>query len=540
MRYFTIAMILAGVMLADQVTVTYDSDEQMLVKPEDIPVSIQTDVSVPTVDVPSVDVPTVDVPEPDVPEVTIPSTKAVYMVEKAIDSCPTTGYVIALSGTTSTLGDTLTFRGNITNDDKLSPSSQTVSYYVPKSLSSLNIASYYVPASSTGTITTYYVPRSVSRTNVSFYYVPKSLGSLNIASYYVPQSADPTNIGAYYVPETVSVIDLADISTSKVSAIDYEVGTELTEFANEVKDLFLTVRDRRSFKRDPVSTDVNGHIAKWNKIYATFTDYTPDYVPLPGGIRMIAEARVPDTSDGWGILKQNLSYYKKEGYNSVLITFTDEDPEIIRLLASFVDEAGMDIYFAYSGGEHLNIPVFRDPVRLRQQITTIAPMSKGMLLAWRRTSAHLFLQDAQFTNFIMKCARDANKNIAIIGEGYYGATAESDLRHDYLTYTMPTNVSGCALVGVGMNNINVKHVVNDLFADVDVPKIAVILGPNAYYETRNRTKASQQEIANVKKRLERRFLNAGCAGTITLHGDGSDGIYNQSYTDNISTSLINN
>jgi hypothetical protein len=198
--------------------------------------------------------------------------------------------------------------------------------------------------------------------------------------------------------------------------------------------------------------------------------------------------------------------------------------------------AGLDVYAAYSGKESLDVPVFRDPDVLKRQISAIAPFCRGFLLAWRRTSAHLLLQDEAFTTYLMRCAREANPRIAIIGEGYYGMTTETGARPDRLTYTMPENASACALVGVGTDNINVEVVVKRLFAKVNgIPKLAVVLGPRPYYGTQGTGRLSRKDIAESKIRLERRFVKAGCAGTITLHGDGSDGLYGQFYTDNLST-----
>jgi len=49
-------------------------------------------------------------------------------------------------------------------------------------------------------------------------------------------------------------------------------------------------------------------------------------------------------------------------------------------------------------------------------------VSRAFVLGWRRTSAHLFKQDRAFSNFLIKTAKDANSDLAIVGEGYFGKT----------------------------------------------------------------------------------------------------------------------
>ncbi|MGI5846369.1 MAG: hypothetical protein ACOX7D_04290, partial [Alphaproteobacteria bacterium] len=136
--------------------------------------------------------------------------------------------------------------------------------------------------------------------------------------------------------------------------------------------------------------------------------------------------------------------------------------------------------------------------------------------------------------------RDSNPDILILGEGYYGQTASSRLSTRHLSYNIPENSSGAILVGVGYNRINVNGVINKLFSRISqVPKLVVITGDRPYYATRNFNHKSFEENLLIKQQLADKFLKSGCVGTITLHGDGSDGIYNQAVTDNLSATPVN-
>ena len=80
--------------------------------------------------------------------------------------------------------------------------------------------------------------------------------------------------------------------------------------------------------------------------------------------------------------------------------------------------------------------------------------------------------------------------------------------------------------------------VDGLFRAVkSMPRVAVVLGDRPYYATRNNNGKSFTENLATKQRIERKFLEAGCIGTITLHGDGSDGIYDKDVSDNLSKCL---
>ena len=291
-------------------------------------------------------------------------------------------------------------------------------------------------------------------------------------------------------------------------------------------------RDRRSVLADPAAVAGSPIYQAWAKIYADHHDYTPAYVPLPPGLRMIAEVRLPVRQE---ILRDNLAFYAKRGYNAVLLTFDgSENPGELSALARECRAAGLAPWFAFGGREDLKQSVFIAPATLRRLIGELAPLSDGMLLGWRRTCLHLFLPDRAFQDYVVKAAREKNPKICIVGESYWGKTAETSGRFA-VTTSVPDNASGCLLVNVGYS-MATPEILKIVFGAVKAPKILLVIGERPYYQTRAANGRTFDENLKIKETIENRFRSAGMAGTVTLHGDGSDGLFDPNFTDNLAQS----
>ena len=244
---------------------------------------------------------------------------------------------------------------------------------------------------------------------------------------------------------------------------------------------------------------------------------------------MIAEVRLPVTRE---VLRDNLAFYAGRGYNAVLLTFDgSENPGELSALARECRAAGLAPWFAFGGREDLKLGVLIAPATLTRLIGELAPLCDGMLLGWRRTSLHLFLPDRAFQDYVIKAAREGNQKICIVGESYLGRSAESDGRFA-VTTSVPDNASGCLIVNAGYAMVR-PDVLDTFWGRVKVPKLVLIIGDRPYYRTRFPNGLSFEANLKIKETIEGRFRSAGAAGTVTLHGDGSDGIYNRLYTDNL-------
>jgi len=291
-------------------------------------------------------------------------------------------------------------------------------------------------------------------------------------------------------------------------------------------------RDQRSVLADPAAVPGSPVYQAWAQIYAEHRDYTPAYMPLPNGLRMIAEVRLPVTRE---VLRDNLAFYAGRGYNAVLLTFDgSENPGELSALARECRAAGLAPWFAFGGREDLKLGVLIAPATLRRIIGELAPLCDGMLLGWRRTSLHLFLPDRAFQDYVIKAAREGNPKICIVGESYLGRSAESDGRFA-VTTSVPDTASGCLLVNVGYSMVTPK-VMNTVFGAVKAPKIVLVTGCWPYYNTRKANGLSFDANHQIKEIIEARFRASGAAGTVTLHGDGSDGLYDPNFTDNLARS----
>ena len=477
-----------------------------------------------SVNIPSITVPTIAIPQIDIPKIIIPYVEVpkellldlnLYILEEI----------------------------NLDNIDVPTPS---LSYYISvyeKELKNAGIRTITTVGGKTyAAIPKASVPSISSADNAI---VIPSISTATVASIdnaIVLPSADAANLVSIEENIVVPKVSPANVViptlvTPAVTKADNRL-PQLAAFMEEVDNRF---KDKRNIMYDASINMDNVVFQKWLDIYRNHKPYRMIKKDLPSGINMIAEIRVPISTIEEKILSDNLSYYKNKDYNSALFVVygTESMGSILRTIHT-IRSHDLDCYIAYSGPERLNHSVFIDPTRLKSILSACAPLCKGFLTGWRRTALHLLEQDTPFTDYLISCVRDSNPDILILGEGYYGQTASSRLSTRHLSYNIPENSSGAILVGVGYNRINVNGVINKLFSRIShVPKLVVITGDRPYYATRNFNHKSFEENLAIKQRLAQRFLKSGCVGTITLHGDGSDGIYNQAVTDNLSATPVN-
>ena len=182
---------------------------------------------------------------------------------------------------------------------------------------------------------------------------------------------------------------------------------------------------------------------------------------------------------------------------------------------------------------------FKNPDELAENLRRFARISEGFILGWRKTSLHLFEQDPQFTNFILKNVRSGNPQIYILGEAYYGQTASSNHSTRNLQYNIPDNASGAAVIGLGYNGVAVEPVMNSLLKKIkDYPKVAMIIGDRPYYATNHYNGKNFIENFQIKMKLVGRWMKAGARGVMVSHGDGSDGNYSKDHTDNLGATPV--
>ena len=327
------------------------------------------------------------------------------------------------------------------------------------------------------------------------------------------------------VGTTVPVVDLPEVSNPAD-----RIG-KVQQFLEMARVKF---RDRRNWKSDRTFGIDSEIVGKWVKIYEKWRKDGSDVSDRSDrlkGLRMIAEVHHPIDQNA---LRKNLAMYQQQGYNAVLLTFGYQGETLAEVVAAadLIRDEGFKLWFAYSGPEKLEHSVFMDPDVLKKYLQELSIRADGFLIGWRRTSVHLLIQDDPFRDYLVRCVREVNPSLPVLGEAYYGMTAHTN-HYSRVTYNLPECASGCYVMGFGFKGYDPGVYLSRMTRIKDMPKVAVIIGEKPYYGSTNATGRSFEENLRIKLEIENRWLAAGCVGTITLHGDCSDGIYNEKISDNI-------
>ena len=334
-----------------------------------------------------------------------------------------------------------------------------------------------------------------------------------------------TGVRADTAPPEITAPEIERITLTLPTTGAAEINAAVLAAADRMSRMQGVFRDQRSVAHDRTVAD-NSFIDRWMDIYRDYATASCAKVPLPDGapIRMISEVMLPKTAGQFAVLRENLDYYKGRGYTSVLVTFDgSEAPSDLGNLVKYLRYLGWKVWFAFSGPESLTASVFVDPTLLREQLMALARYSTGMILGWRRTSAHLLLQDEAWMNYLCSSAREANPGLLILGEVYYGNTAEHPHAGAWgWGVNLSEYASGALICNFGFSGADADAVCKRLVpAQIGrIPMVAVVTGQKPYYLTTDRNGLSQAVNQQIKEKIEAKFVAAGCRGTVTLQDDG--------------------
>lgn len=283
-------------------------------------------------------------------------------------------------------------------------------------------------------------------------------------------------------------------------------------------ELRLHMRDTDNLLWHALTPYQRTNLKKWLEIYKKYKPAEIKPVDVPSGIRMIAQAEVPSNEAERRILQKNLEFYKSNGYNAVLFRLDDLNTmdraiETVRMIRSM----GLAVWGFYSNGYYIHGVSFPDPDQLRTALRKIAPELSGWLLGRGRTSVHLFTQDPAYMQFVCCALRSGNPKILLVGELYYGYNYVR--RHDtalYWTYNDHPGTSAVAIHNRGFLGVDPRTVIRKASGKA---VFAVIAGPKKEYL---RMQISFERQLEIKKKLEKAYIAAGAAGTITEHTDGNE------------------
>lgn len=315
--------------------------------------------------------------------------------------------------------------------------------------------------------------------------------------------------------ESIDACAAPEIKSAVPAALEIpEIQPGIDDFRAAGAKLLPLLGDRRNAAASASMLGNRAAAGRWLEIYRTGFP-AAERIPLPSGVRMIAEVRLPQDADHAAILEDNLKIRKEQGFNAVLMTFDGtENPADLVALARHIKTAGFNVWFAFGGREDLKAEVFPDPERLAGMLKSLAEVSDGFFACWRRTSAHLFVQDDAFMAFTAACVRLGSPKIPMAGEIYRGVTGDSGGR-TVLTARAAAGSGGMLVVNLGAGNVAVESVMNGLLADYkSEPLYILVTGERSYMPAGGDMRAI--------RRIEDRWLKAGAAGTVVMHAGGSD------------------
>ncbi len=142
-------------------------------------------------------------------------------------------------------------------------------------------------------------------------------------------------------------------------------------------------------------------------------------------------------------------------------------------------------------------------------------------------------------NYQASCVREKNPNILIIGEIYYGNTAEYSEEEKWgFGINLPSYASGCMIVNFGFLSTDIKSIVRTLIPSKigNIDLFGVVIGQTPYYLTERKNNLGQEKNQEIKERIESKFIKAGCKGTITFQNDGSYG-FDKKLNNNLSNTV---
>jgi hypothetical protein len=338
------------------------------------------------------------------------------------------------------------------------------------------------------------------------------------------------------------------------SGIDKNISDKITSAFSGIKDQQAFIKedhpknfigDKRTVQHMPAKEKTLANSAVWKAWKAVYAKDYPrmKYVRVPDitQIKMIAEMQVAKTQSQRDNLFAELSYFKKLGYNAVLAVWEGDKVSDFTEQITIVRGMGFKVFFTFGTKESLSTAIFIDPAAYSQGLATLAANCDGYLIGWRRTSLHLFNPDQKWIDFSVNCVRQGNPDIPVFGEVYRGFAGNNNPDGSYneneFLVNIPTNASGAFVVNFGFQGVRPDGVLKLVRAVSDVPLIALIVGERPYYMTRNgnkpgsngKTKAQNREIIT---RIENRFHKFDF-GIATLAGDGSNGNYDKSVSDDL-------
>ena len=308
-----------------------------------------------------------------------------------------------------------------------------------------------------------------------------------------------------------------------VPTVETPLDEEMYNWVNVQSKISKMFEDKRMSSLDENTNPFNKNIQSWIDMYEQYKDAEPvAYVEIEKQpFKMISEARPAKSINDFATLADNLQFYKKEGYDSVLVTFMANDTaDAVKNTMKFIkDNTGLDVWLAFTGEDSLDSSKIGDINALKEILLECAPYADGYLTSWRGTSCHLWKQDKEFMSFVNHTLREANPSINIVDELYFGTTFRSEENKVFETNSFE-NASAIAVFNFGYALYNIENIMKSFIEPIigTKPFVGVVVGNKPGYLSN--AVFDYKEEMSYKHLAEDKYNNAAAVGTITMHDDG--------------------
>ena len=209
-------------------------------------------------------------------------------------------------------------------------------------------------------------------------------------------------------------------------------------------------------------------------------------MPDISDLRMIGQVVTPQTEAEQKNQEAELTWFKKQGFNSALLVWKGESPEVLAAVAQKLHAEGWKLVWTFGPEESAEDNVYADPARYSEACRLILPYCSFVIPAFRKATMIHFGKEGgtyhayRYRNVLINLIREAAPDIPIMGETTLRATSTYAL-----ISSMETDTSGRIVFEATYADYRMDKVMKYLRRQkVDEPYLFCITGTKPYYEQR--------------------------------------------------------
>ena len=245
----------------------------------------------------------------------------------------------------------------------------------------------------------------------------------------------------------------------------------------------------------------------------------------PSPLKIISEIRLPRGEEQIANLAAEMAWARAEGYSGCLIVWRQgDDPAKLAALVAQLKSDGWWILLSIGPGESSESTSYIPIEQIKTMLAVVLPHCDAFLPGWRKSSPpHWTGDNAVYPTALAAIARNICPEIPLLGNIFVTQDQET-------IAGIPSGASAVVVQGAGYRQRRPAKVRALVDIKINLPLIALIMGPRPYYESFHKIEINKQEVWQAKHAVEKKFQGAGF-GTITMAGDGADGRREMAYDD---------